>query len=977
MTVRSPRPRTAAPWVRTRLRAAPGTALALALLVAVTAFLAAALPRAVDRYGDDGLRRAVTSAGAARTVLQFAAPPDPQASGQEAEASLRGAALEEYRARILDAADRTLPLDPGQSASGVRSTEPQEMREPWLPRPDGLPPRLDLIAQSGLAEHARLEAGRWPRAAGYVTARAPRVEAAVSAETARRLNIEVGSVLRFAGEQRAPLDVRVTGIVAPRDPRGAYWSVEPLARTPALTILNGDPDLREYWKAALLLPPDAAPALLGTATDPYRYWNLVPSVDALHAHDVPRLKAAVASTESGPVLQRVREKTSPVVSAGTDLDEVLLRHERLRAAIGPLVAVAAFGTGTVATVVLMMAGGLAADRRRAELALLRARGGSLTGLGGRLLAETAVVALPAAALGLAAACLAVPDARLPYAVAAAGAVALLGCLALPVRAVAAHRAVRVHTGREDLTSARPSRRRTVAELTLLVLAVGAVVALRTRGTTDGSGAAGDHLVSLAPVLVGVIAALLLVRLYPLPLRALARPARRLRGVVGPLSLARAGRGSGSAVLPLLALLTALTTAAFGGSVLSGVADARDRTALLTVGADARAESLHTLPADLADRVRRTEGVEDVTVAGVSHYARPQDGWDVVPVVAVDPGPYSAHTRRTDIGAFDARVLETRGGGPSGANTSPEAGTGSSGDPGDGDGGGDASGGGAGNANGGDSGGADGRAGAGSPPSADASAATAADPLPAVASPKVAKRFGTRPFPVRMEDRSIVTLRIVEVRERTPAVVGDQFLVVDRAGLSARAARPTTLLVTGDAFDPDALRRTVGDGTPVRVRAEERAGHVDSPLQSGAERVYTAAVTAGAGYAVLALLLTLVRAAPERAALLARLRTMGLTRAQGRRLLVLESLPQALLAAVGGTLTAWATVVLLSPGIDLSTMAVPDTVSSPGRAVLRTDPVSLLVPALVVVALTVGVAVAQAWWTGRRSSVRELRAGDAG
>ncbi|MBD9731126.1 ABC transporter permease, partial [Streptomyces sp. H28] len=237
-------------------------------------------------------------------------------------------------------------------------------------------------------------------------------------------------------------------------------------------------------------------------------------------------------------------------------------------------------------------------------------------------------------------------------------------------------------------------------------------------------------------------------------------------------------------------------------------------------------------------------------------------------------------------------------------------------------------------------------------------------------------LGTRPFPVRMEDGSTVTLRITQVRERTPAVAGDHFLVVDRAGLSARAARPTALLVTGGGLDGAALRRTVGDTAPVQVRADERATYVDSPLQAGAERVYATAVAAGAGYAVLALLLTLVRAAPERSALLARLRTMGLTRAQGRRLLVLESLPQALLAAVGGTLTAWATVRLLAPGIDLTTMAVPGTVSSPARAALRTDPVSLLVPALVVVALTLGIAVAQAWWTGRRSSVRELRAGDA-
>src|SRR5690606_28308345 len=235
-------------------------------------------------------------------------------------------------------------------------------------------------------------------------------------------------------------------------------------------------------------------------------------------------------------------------------------------------------------------------------------GGSLTGLGGRLLAETAVVALPAAALGLAAACLAVPGARLPYAVAAARGVAPLSCLALPLRAVHAHRAVGVHTAREDVTAARPSRRRTVAELTLLTLAVGAVVALRTRGTSDGSDATGDQLVSLAPVLVAVIAALVLVRLYPLPLRGLARPARRLRGVVAPAPLSRAGRGARSAVPPLPALVTALTPAPFGGPLLGGVADARDRTALVTVGADARVESLDVLPPDLADRVRRTAGV---------------------------------------------------------------------------------------------------------------------------------------------------------------------------------------------------------------------------------------------------------------------------------------------------------------------------------------------------------------------------------
>lgn len=43
-----------APWVRTRLRTAPAAACALGLLVLVTAFLAAAFPRAVDTYESKG-----------------------------------------------------------------------------------------------------------------------------------------------------------------------------------------------------------------------------------------------------------------------------------------------------------------------------------------------------------------------------------------------------------------------------------------------------------------------------------------------------------------------------------------------------------------------------------------------------------------------------------------------------------------------------------------------------------------------------------------------------------------------------------------------------------------------------------------------------------------------------------------------------------------------------------------------------------
>ncbi|MEV0489896.1 FtsX-like permease family protein [Streptomyces atratus] len=908
--------RATAPWVRTRLRSAPGAALALALLVAVTACLAAAFPRALERYEDAGLRQSVEKVPHSRSVVRLSAPaPLPNLPQDQREQALRPATVKRQYASILGTVRRPFVPDAGQSSYGVATNVDQEVPEPWLPRPSGLPARVALVAQAGLADHARLSEGRLPRASGTVTATTPEVEAAVSADTARTLRIKVGSVLHVPGAGRDALAVRVTGIVAPRDRDGAYWATDTLLRTPALTRVSpNDPESPQYWLGALLLPSEAAPAILGTEGRPYRYWRLAPAPNTLHHRDLGALKSALAALVSGPSLQQVRTATDPLTDADTDLDDVLASYSRLHSGVSALILVAAFGSGTVAVVVLAMAGGLAADRRRTELALLRARGASLPGLAARLFAETAVVAVPAGALGLAVAVRALPGAQALPAVLAALAVTAVACAALPLRAAAAHRLVRIPALRQDVTSVRPSRRRTVAELTLVAVAAAAVVTLRRQGTSGGSG---DQLISAAPVLVGVIAALLLVRLYPLPLRGMAGPAGRLRGVVSHLSLARAGRSSASAVLPLLALLTALTTASFGGSVLAGIREARDHSALLAVGADVRLEAMvDSLPAGLTDRVRRVSGVRDVAAASIAYRAEPNDGRQAVPVVGVDPGGYAELTRRTGLGAFSEGVLK-KGRGDLGAGAV----------------------------------------------------------LPAVASPSVADAHGSAPFAVSMEDGSSVTVRIVLVRDITPAVLGADFLVVDRAGLSAAAARPTTLLVTGPEADGRALREAAGDAVSVGLRADERAQYVDSPLQSGVEHLYTAAVAAGAGYAVLALLLSLLRAAPERIALLARLRTMGLTRPQGRRLLVLESLPQAVLAAAGGVLTGWAAIRLLSPGMDLTAVALPPSVAPLEQTPLHTDAWSLTVPALAVVAVTVGIAGVQAWWAGRRGAVRELRAGD--
>ncbi|MER6914050.1 FtsX-like permease family protein [Streptomyces sp. NPDC000594] len=899
-----------APWVRTRLRTAAGSAVALGILVLVTAFLAAAFPRAVDTYEGEGLRDGVRASEPEQRAIGLTAATPKEGDAKEQAAHLApGRLTEQYRAARARLPE-PLRTDGAGSSYGARTVRPNAATDDWLPQLDGGGPVFTVAAQADLADHAVVRSGRLPRSGG-ASPDDRTVEAAVTTATARTLKIKVGSTVRLARETaRGALAVKVTGIVEPRRPDSDYWAYEPVLRAPVKRWKPSAPPV-PYWQGALLLPLRAAPVLpsLGPGTE--AYWRLSVETDGLTATDLPALRSAIASVESGPTLSALREGDYPALAAATGLDGVLIRYEETLRAIDPVVAVAAFGAGTVMVVVVVMAGGLAATRRRSELTLVRSRGASLRGIAGRLAAEVAVPVVPAAALGAVLAALAVPEGRALPAALAAGAVALLSCAALPVHAVVRHRRARLHEEREDSGTARPSRRRIVAEATVLVLAVAAAYALRSRGAGTGSGA-GDQLVSAAPVLVGVASALVLVRLYPLPLRLLALPLARSRGALGFLALARAGRAPATTALPLLALLVALMTAAFGGSVLAGIDAARDRAALLTVGADARVESSREeLPEGAVQRVRALPGVEDVvTVRREFDLDLGDGGGAVVTLFAVDSAAYARLAGELGQGEFDAKTL-----------------TGGSG------------------------------------------------PLPALASPLVAERIGDSPVIVGTSDGQF-GIRVVAEREALPALFGGSFVVVD-AGRLNWPLGPTTLLVSGDGLSSAALTKAVGGRATVESRAEERSAFTDAPVQRGAERIYVAAAATGAGYAVVAVLLSLMRAAPERTALLARLRTMGLTRRQGRRLLVLENLPQTLPAGIGGALVGWGAILLLAPGIDLAGLALTGDgrFDALGAVELRPDAWSLLVPALAVVVLAAGVVALQAWAVTRRTTTTELRVGD--
>ncbi|MEV7546511.1 FtsX-like permease family protein, partial [Streptomyces sp. NPDC089915] len=401
-------------------------------------------------------------------------------------------------------------------------------------------------------------------------------------------------------------------------------------------------------------------------------------------------------------------------------------------------------------------------------------------------------------------------------------------------------------------------------------------------------------------------------------------------------------------LPLIALLLAVTTGGFGASVLESVDAARLAGAHRTIGGDAgiSAVGAGTLPEGLVKAADALPGVrtsatlwsdDDSWVLGTS-----QDRTRVTLVVA-EPTAYAALSRALGCGAFDPALL---GGGGTGSADSP---------------------------------------------------------VPALFSAGLARQAGPGTHTLRPGPGGELRVRSAGVIDCTPAVpgAGGETVVLPagpataliRGGVQAgrwlavgpvdaerlraltRAARPAPSRTAPAAPSPDpgpAARKDpdAGERYLVRTSAEYVAELGADPLQGSAERLFWSCVAAAAGFALLAVLLTLVRNVPERAALLARMRTMGLRRRQGVALILAEALPQTLAATLGGALTAAAAVALLGRAMDLSTLVgagAPTGVGLSAGAVLT--------PALGLAALVAAAVLVEAATSGRRQITTELRAGD--
>lgn len=555
----------------------------VAAVVAVLVGLTTAWPHALDRMVREDLTARTTDLAPPRRDLVPAWPSTMADQGDVPEDA------DQVFADIAASLDSWISTAGPELRSVLGPTE-LEARRPAAPvelgpRSEGIS-RMDLaLAVTPDLDDLRLVEGSWPAAPEPgATAEPLRVDVVVSTSTAQWMGWQVGEDrTSSAGTFGRPFVAHLTGLVEAVDPDADLWQhrtgvVEPLV----------DRDDVAGWTVHGVAYPDPQAAGLLTEGPGIEVNGWYP-VDAQAVGESDR-HALAAEIEGIRATGTVYTELGPVI---TDTDT---REGSARALLGVLIA----GLVGVAAGALWLAATIAVERRREGLVLLRARGASSTQLGALVGTQAVLAAVPGAAVGVLVA-LQVPgrshagDAVLP-------AVLTLGAVLLVVAAGA-----RVHAGREQ----RRTRWRWVAEV--LVLAA-AVASLTVGSSTSGT----DPLAVLRPVLVAVAAALLALRVVPLPARLALRSTRRSLGSF--LGVARAARLPVAGVATVTALTLGVATAVLAVSTVSTVSGSTLRTAERSVGADVRLDLTWSargdgLDAEQIDTVRATPGVASLVAVG--------------------------------------------------------------------------------------------------------------------------------------------------------------------------------------------------------------------------------------------------------------------------------------------------------------------------------------------------------------------------
>jgi putative ABC transport system permease protein len=927
----------AAAFLLRRLRGEVGIVLLIVGLVAATSLVFSAAPRLLDRVSDAGLRHEVQASGPVQRNLQLSTVSVlPVAEGSLDAVNQLGDDLADEFPAVL------------RRAIGGRQLAFTTVRFE-IPDPPNYDTFITLRHQSGLDDAIRMTDGRLPASTGDHLAQAsfgldpaeeppppvpPVFEIAVSDATAREIGVAVGDVLFGLADgadpligrafQRAPeARFEVVGIYAVTDPDAEAWYAD---RALQLVNVGGTLD-NPIAFATALVAPDTLDGLV-TSEMPVRYqWRYLVDPSRLDAGQeeelttgLERLETQFQTTSSDASLA-----TGFVLRSG--LLDIVERYHDQRAATTAVLSVAAIGPFALAIGAIGMIGILLVSRRRPSLELTRGRGATGWLLLGTQLWEGLLVAAPPALLGWGIATLIVPG-RPSLASAVLG---LLVCLAAAlVLVLATWPAARRPYGTNDRDEAPPigaSPRRLVLEGTAVFLAVAGAMLLRQRGLAIADEEVRfDPFLAAVPVLAAVAVGIVLLRVYPFPIRAGGWFAARRRDLVPVLGLRNVGRHSGAVALPLLVLMLTAAFSAFASVVSVSVDRGQQDASWQAVGADYRIDTISG--AGLSSRV------DPDAIDGVQ-------AWANALVDTAAPFEIQSNLRSNiflnapDLAAY-GEVLD---GSPAAvAYPAPML------------------------------------------DAPDPSAGTPDRPIPAI----ISRRLPGGGAPFNPGDTFLLTVRgqpmtmeVVQVRETFAGVPPETGFVIASFEQLAAAYQnppllPSTVLLRGPAEIEEEVASTFSQqSASVRFVSRHAAYRalLEAPLVAAIVDGFRLTMVVCALYTAIAVIAALTLSAARRRREEALLRTLGLSGGQSLWLTVVEHAPSVLLAVLPGLALGIAIAYLLAPGMGLSAFAGGGTLD------LRIDwwvvgLVSLALAAVVALAIGIGT------WTARRARAADaLRFGD--
>ncbi|WP_439593625.1 FtsX-like permease family protein [Microbacterium sp.] len=519
----------------------------VAIIVAICAFLVATAPGALAEVSDREVRHTLEGFSAPRhdlTASAYFGRPGGSPFGNATERS----GIDEITGTVEGVVPRlTPPLGAVLSDSEWTATTTRTSATSSSDTGQVAPNLVGLTAAPRWEEVVTFVQGTRPAPPTEESVGAP-VEIALSVAASERMGIGIGDVLALPF---TPL--LVTGLYEPTDAGDPFWEHRPYLRD---AVESRNADGRLIYVVDVLIDPESTVALREPfATARIDAWYTL-QIDEVRFVDVPRLAEQIRELSSGTVQLFSGENLIFDGGLAADLDDVSARVALTTALLAMLIS----GPLGVILAVLALAVGSIADRRSAAFALARARGASGLQLRITMMLEGVLLAVPAAALGAAAA-FAVTGGRTAIedlwpVVLIAAIPPLLFALAVPPPAA-----------RE-----RPPRARWIVEVLVIGLAAASLFLLFRRGIAP-TGAGIDPLLAAAPLLVAAAVTIGVLRLYPWMMAAAQRAAGRGRGAVGLVGSARAVRAPSLGFAAAFALVVGVAVAVFSAGMAASLSRA--------------------------------------------------------------------------------------------------------------------------------------------------------------------------------------------------------------------------------------------------------------------------------------------------------------------------------------------------------------------------------------------------------------------